>query len=124
MTTALDAFTVAVRKDMPSLVAELLDGLGPTVVQAMTGVRDRSVPSRWARPDGAVPRQVSQQQLRLGFRVWLMLRDAEGPQVAAAWMTGANPRLAEDTPITAIRELRSADVVGAAQAFIDGIAGA
>lgn len=122
MTTALDAFTVAVRKDLHELVAELLDGLGPTVVQALTGVRDRSVPSRWARPDGPAPRTVSQQQLRLAFRVWLMVRDAEGPQVAAAWMVGANPRLAEDTPITAIRQLRSADVVGAARAFIDDTA--
>lgn len=122
MTTALDAFTVAVRKDLHELVAELLDGLGPTVVQALTGVRDRSVPSRWARLDGPAPRIVSQQQLRLAFRVWLMVCDAEGPQVAAAWMVGANPRLAEDTPITAIRQLRSADVVGAAQAFIDDTA--
>lgn len=124
MTTSVDAFAAAMRKDLPDLVAELLDSLGPTVVQAMTGVRDRSVPTRWARPDGPTPRKLSQQQVRLGFRVWLMLRDAEGPQVAAAWMIGANPRLGEDTPITAIREMRSAHVVGAAQAFIDDTAAA
>jgi hypothetical protein len=34
-------------------------------------------------------------------------------------MTGANPRLSEDTPLTAIRELRAVDVVGAATAFIN-----
>lgn len=122
MTTTLDAFTASVRKDLRELAAELLDGLGPTVVQALTGVRDRSVPSRWARPDGPVPRKMAQQQLRLAFRVWLMVCESEGPQVAAAWMIGANPRLTEDTPVTAIRELRSADVVGAAQAFIDDAA--
>lgn len=32
---------------------------------------------------------------------------------------GGNPLLGEDTPITAIREMRAGDVVGAAEAFID-----
>ncbi len=47
------------------------------------------------------------------------MSDAESPRVAAPWMTGANPRLSEDTPLTAIRELRAVDVVGAATAFIN-----
>lgn len=87
---------------------------------ALTGVRDRGQPGRWARPDGAEPRHASSQQLRLGYRVWRMLEQTEGRDVALAWLVGANPRLDEQTPVTAIRELRSAEVVGAALAFIDG----
>ncbi|MEK8229301.1 hypothetical protein NKG05_30490, partial [Oerskovia sp. M15] len=53
-------------------------------------------------------------------RVWRMLEQTEGRDVALAWLVGANPRLDEQTPVTGIRELRSAEVVGAALAFIDG----
>lgn len=119
MTTFTKAHADAMRKELHELVAELVNQLGPTVVQAMTGTRDRSMPAAWARADGPTPRQRTHDQLRLGYRVWTMLRDAEGSNVAAAWMTGANPRLGEDTPLTAIREMRAADVVGAAGAFID-----
>lgn len=100
------------------MVAELVNQLGPTAVQAMTGTRDRSMPAAWARAGGSTPRKHTQDQLRLGYRVWTMLREEEGPNVAAAWMSGANPRLGEDTPITAIREMRAGDIVGAAEAFI------
>lgn len=107
----------AMRKNLSELVAELIDGLGPTLVQAMTGTKDRGMPARWARGD-VTPRSRTQEQLRLGYRVWSMLLAEEGPQVAGAWLSGANPRLDEMTPITAIRELRAAEVVGAAQAFV------
>lgn len=109
----------SMRKKLHELVGELIEGLGPTLVQAMTGTKDRSMPARWARADGPVPRQTAQDQLRLGYRVWSMMRETEGPRVAAAWLSGANPNLDEMTPITAIRELRAADVVGAAHAFIN-----
>ena len=72
-----------------------------------------------ARADGPAPRQTAQDQLRLGYRVWSMMRETEGPRVAAAWLSGANPHLEEMTPVTAIRELRAAAVVGAAEAFIN-----
>lgn len=120
MSTVTQAHAEAMRKDLHHLVAELVAELGPTVVQAMTGNRDRSAPASWARVDGPTPRPITQEQLRLGYRVWAMMRDAEGQRVAAAWMTGANPRLAEDSPLTAIREHRASDVVGAAEAFIAG----
>ncbi len=122
MDTTTQAHTEAMRADLSVLVKELLTELGPTAVQAMTGIKDRTAPSRWARPDGpTTPRDITQQQLRLGYRVWVMMRDAVGPRVAAPWMVGANPFLKENTPITAIRELRAGEVVGAAQAFSDGM---
>jgi hypothetical protein len=119
MDSATKAHADAMRRGLRELVAEMISELGPTSIQAMTGTRDRSMPAAWAR--GSRPRAATETQLRLGYRAWSMMRDAEGPRVAAAWMTGANPRLGEDTPLTAIREARSADVIGAAEAFIGGI---
>lgn len=107
-------------RDVHDLVRDLNDGLGTAVVQAITGVKDRGQPARWARPDGPEPAQASIDRLRLAGRVWRMLEQAEGRDVALAWMVGANHRLDEATPVTAIREMRTSEVVGAAQAFIDG----
>src|SRR3954454_16866887 len=100
MDTSTRAHADAMRKELHELVAELDAELGPTAVQAMTGTRDRSMPAAWARAGGPKPRTRTQDQLRLGYRVWTTLRDAEGPRVAAAWMTGANPRLGEEPPLT------------------------
>jgi hypothetical protein len=72
--------------------------------------------------DGPDPQQVAVERLRLGYRVWRILEQHEGRAVALAWLTGANPRLDEGTPITAIRELRAREVIGAVLAFIDGSA--
>ena len=116
----MTAHADAMRRDIHELVRELNGALGTVVVQAITGVKDRGQPARWARPDGATPRHSSTDQLRLAYRVWRMLEQNEGRDVALAWLVGANPRLGEQTPVTAIRELRTSDVVGAAQAFIDG----
>ena len=113
------AFGDATRLDIHDLVRLLNENVGSVVVQAMTGVKDRGQPARWARGD-AEPRLQSTNQLRLGYRVWRLLADAEGRDVALAWLVGSNPRLGEQTPVTAIRELRSAEVVGAALAFVDG----
>ena len=114
------AFADATRLDIHDLVRELNANVGTVVVQAMTGVKDRGQPARWARPDGARPRLRTVNQLRLGYRVWRLLEQAEGRDVALAWLVGANPRLGEQSPVTAIRELRSAQVMGAALAFVDG----
>lgn len=110
----------ATRLDIHDLVRELNANVGTAVVQAMTGVKDRGQPARWARPDGTEPRLNTVNQLRLGYRVWRLLEQAEGRDVALSWLVGANPRLDEQSPVTAIRELRTAEVTGAALAFVDG----
>ena len=107
-------------RDIRDLVRELNASVGTVVVQAITGVQDRGLPARWARPDGPEPGQASIDRLCLAGRVWRMLEEAEGRGVALAWLMGSNPRLGEATPITAIREMRTAEVVGAAEALIDG----
>lgn len=100
------------------LVRELNENVGTAVVQSMTGVKDRTLPTKWAKDDGPVPRADAQQRLRLGYRVWRTIELAEGRNVALAWLLGANPRLEETTPVTFVRELRTREVVGAAEAFI------
>lgn len=110
----------ATRRNIHDLVRILNEHVGTVVVQAMTGTKERGQPARWAKPDGPEPRLKTTNQLRLGYRVWRMLEQAEGPDVALAWLVGSNPRFDERTPVSAIRDLQSAEVVGAAQAFIDG----
>jgi hypothetical protein len=55
-------------------------------------------------------------------RAYTLLTDAYTPAVALAWFTGRNPQLADDAPLTAIREGRAADVLTAARAYLQGTA--
>ncbi|MEU2201649.1 hypothetical protein [Isoptericola sp. NPDC019482] len=114
-----DAFADSIRLDIHDLTRELIDNVGATVVAAMTGAGSRSLPYKWA--DKTEPRREAEDRLRLGYRVWRTVRDAEKPHVALAWLVGANPRLGEATPVTFIRELRTRDVVGAAVGFIEDV---
>lgn len=120
MSNVETAHADATRLDIHELVRILNESIGTTVVQAMTGTKDRGQPARWARPDGPEPRMITVDQLRLGYRVWHMVDQEEGQDVALAWLVGANPRLGEATPVSAVRDLKSAEVIGAAMAFIDG----
>lgn len=114
--TGVDAYTDSMRRDVADLCDELVKNLGATVVASITGMR-RTTPYRWASRT-ATPGAETETRLRLTYRVWRMLADAEGKSVALAWFVGSNPRLGEVTPVTAIREQRDADVIGAALAFI------
>lgn len=109
------------RMDIHDVARELVENLGPSVVQSLTGSKDRSAPAQWARPDGPEPRPETQNRLRLGYRVWRTIEQSEGRNVALAWLVGSNPRLGEATPITFIREQRVAEVLGAAEAFVNDV---
>lgn len=108
----------AMRTPASELVRELLDHLGPTVVAALAGVRDRKQPYKWAA-DGSQPRQESLARLQVGYRVWSMIAAADGANVARAWFIGANPRFDERPPYLVIREDQFGDVVAAAEEFVD-----
>lgn len=108
-------------QDIHEVARDLLEGTGAAVVQAMTAVKDRGAPAQWAKPDGPTPRIETEQRLRLAHRVWRTLTESEGPSVALAWLVGSNPRLGEATPVTYIRELKTADVLGAAEAFVNDV---
>lgn len=113
------AHAEAIRLDIHELVRILNRNLGLPTVQAMTGTKDRSQPAKWALPDGPQPRLTTSSQLRLGYRIWHLLAEEEGSEVALSWLISPNPKLKEATPISAVRELKSAEVVAAAMTFID-----
>jgi hypothetical protein len=107
--------------DIHDIARELLGGVGGAVMQAMSGVKDRAAPARWAQLDGPEPGAEAQARLRLGHHVWRTLEQSEGPSVALAWLVGSNPRLGHETPLIYIRELRAQEVLGAAEAFVNDI---
>lgn len=119
--TRNDVHLEATRMNIHDLVRELNEHAGATVVQAMAGVKNRTSPYNWAKPDGPEPRPEVEARLRLGYRVWRTLAMAEDKHVALAWLMGANPRLDEQLPLLYIQEQRSREVMGAAEAFVSDI---
>lgn len=107
------------RLDIHELVRRLNTHLGPTLVAALAGAKDRKLPHRWAKPDGVEPGPAFQKRLQLAHRAWLSIADAETEHVARAWFIGGNPFLDEDTPITAIREDRHREVIQAVRALLE-----
>lgn len=107
------------RMNIHDIVRELNNNLGTTVVQSMAGVKDRTSPTKWAKPDGPEPRSEVETRLRLGYRVWKTLEQAEGKNLALAWVMGANPRLNEELPLLFIQKNMARDVIGAAEAFVN-----
>lgn len=118
MTTA-GTHAATARLDIHEVVRQLNTHLGPTLVAALAGARDRKLPIRWAKSDGPTPGPDYQRRLQLAHRLWTTVAGAESDHVARSWFIGGNPLLDEDTPITAIREDRSKRVVAAATAFIE-----
>lgn len=112
------------RMDIHDIVRELNAALGPTLVAALSGSKDRKLPIRWAKADGPEPRPEAARRLTFAHRQWTRLAAADGERVARQWFIGGNPHLSENTPITAIREDRRGDVANAVEAFIAGPADA
>lgn len=108
------------RMDIHDIVRELNAALGPTLVAALSGSKDRKLPIRWAKVDGPEPRTEASRRLTFAHRQWTLLAAADGEHVARQWFIGGNPHLGEQTPVTAIREDRHVDVAAAAEAFIAG----
>ncbi|MGL3807313.1 hypothetical protein ACSYDW_14565 [Paeniglutamicibacter sp. R2-26] len=107
------------RMNIHDIVRQLNENLGTTIVQTMAGVKNRTSPSQWAKPDGPEPRPEVETRLRLGYRVWTTLEQTEGRSLALAWLMGANPRLNEELPILCVQRNLARDVIGAAEAFVD-----
>lgn len=117
--TRNDIYNDATRMDIHDLVRELNENLGTTVVQTMAGVKDRTSPHKWAKPDGPAPRPEAEGRLRLGYRVWKTMERGDGRNVALAWLMGANPYLDEELPILYIQQHRGREVISAAEAYVN-----
>jgi len=122
-----DTYTAVVVRDsmnIHDIVRELNAALGPTLVAGIAGSKDRKLPSRWGKADGPEPRSEASKRLTFAHQKWLLLATVEGDDIARQWFIGGNPRLREDTPITAIREGRYGEVTDAVESFIAGTANA
>ncbi|MCY1692805.1 hypothetical protein [Curtobacterium sp. SL109] len=108
------------RLNIHELVRDLNRVLGPTLVAAATGSKDRKLPIKWAKDDGPRPGADFERRLRLMARTWSVVAEHEGAHVARAWFIGANPFLGERTPLSAVREDDAAQLGRAVQSFIDG----
>ncbi len=108
------------RLGIHDIVRELNGALGPTLVATLVGTNDLRLPVRWAKADGPEPRADASRRLTFAHRQWSVLAAAEGKHVARQWFIGSNPLLAEDTPLTAIREDRHTAVASAVKSFVDG----
>lgn len=118
--TTVSAHDATARMGVREVVRQLNAYIGPTLVAATAGVKDRGLPTKWARDDGPRPRPTAETRLLKAHALFSTISHSEGNDVARAWMIGSNPMLDDDTPITAIREDRFKAVMGAATAFLDG----
>jgi hypothetical protein len=119
-----DIFLETTRLDVHEMVRQLNSHLGPTLVATLANVNDRKLPGKWAQPGGVEPRPESLRRLQAAHRCWTTVSMRESDHVARAWFIGANPRLEEVPPVVALREGRVAEVLNAAQSFVEGCGGA
>lgn len=113
-------FSRTTRMDIHDVVRELNAALGPTLVAALAGSKDRKHPIRWAKPGGPTPGDSFARRLLFAHRKWTELAAADGATVARQWFIGGNPALGEQTPLTAIREDRHEEVAAAVDSFLEG----
>jgi len=106
-------------EDVRAVATHLVARLGPTLIAALSGSSNRRISYDWAQGKGLGPGDPAVPRLLLAQRVWDVVSDAEGDNVARLWFIGANPWLGDVTPIGAIRELRVDEVMNAARAMAE-----
>jgi hypothetical protein len=87
---AMDGTQVSIHE----VVRRLNAALGPTLVAALAGTTDRTLPLEWVRRDGPEPAPDAQSRLRQALATWQTVAQVEGEHVARLWFIGANPRSA------------------------------
>jgi hypothetical protein len=107
------------RLGIREIVRQLNSALGATLVAALAGSKDPKISYKWARTDGPEPKPEAQARLQLAHRAWTAVSSVEGEHVARLWFIGANPWLGEVSPIEAVRDLRSKEVMDAAVAMTE-----
>lgn len=109
--------------EFTTLVGHAVDLLGGQLVAIISGVSDMRRVKDWLTGKRE-PRDVSSEQgLRVGYQVALILTDSgRSKKVAQAWFQGANPFLNYKAPAMVLREGPPAQaapgVIQAARAFI------
>ncbi|MCC2308211.1 hypothetical protein [Cellulomonas chengniuliangii] len=101
-------------------VRELVAGLGATYVAAVAGAASKDHVAAWAAPDGPAPAPDAARRLRLAHRVWRQVADSRGDAATRAWFLAANPALAGDSPLVAIKRDRAQAIDAAVDAARSG----
>lgn len=93
--------------------------IGPTLIAASIGLRDRSVISLASENLDEVLSVEHKLRLDALLDVWATVSKSEGDDIARAWFIGANPWLGGESVVTAIREGRFDQVIVAAHAMVE-----
>jgi hypothetical protein len=108
----------ATEASIADLVKTLQEVLGRKLVAAIADVDVKTV-DRWA--DGkSHPRPESEARLRTAYQVYQMLLRGDSEHTARAWFLGLNPQLDDISPIEALSEGRTREVLVAAKSFTLG----
>lgn len=104
--------------DPRALAAAMVDAVGAKLTAAACGVPRAVTVAAWA--DGAAPPAVTELvRLRGLYLVWQLVAEAEGADVAKAWLISTNILLGGDAPIAALREGSVDEVIAAARAHVE-----
>jgi hypothetical protein len=119
----LEAHQHAMRVPFSDVAGELRELLGARLAAYLGGVSETRAVRQWAEGERA-PGEQTQQRLRVGLQVALMLNQSDGPEVTQAWFQGLNPQLEDRSPARLLRDgdLQEAGpaVIAAARAFLVG----
>jgi hypothetical protein len=111
------------RAPFSDVAGELRGLLGARLAAYLGGVSETRAVRQWAEGERA-PGEQTQQRLRVGLQVALMLNQADGPEVTQSWFQGLNPDLEDRSPARLLRDgdLHEAGptVIAAARAFLAG----
>jgi hypothetical protein len=107
-----------VTQDVPEIQAvirSLTDWLGPRLMGEMCGMVGSVPLKKWlVKP----PNVEEEGKLRTGYAAFRLIRNAEGVDIARAWMVGMNPHLDDRNPLTEIGLGHGRDVMMAARAYL------
>lgn len=107
----------AISSDIASVVRELVDVLGATLVAAIGGVSETRAVKQWMADREPQRPHV----LRFTLQLCWMIAERGGSDVVRAWFQGSNPHLNDGVPLLLLRERPLSDVQGpliaAARAF-------
>lgn len=108
------------RANIHDIVRTLIDAIGAEAVGHIAGTTDTTAPHRWAHPEGSALDILTEERLRLGYRVWLTLQSLEDPHAAVAWLMSPNRALDEERPMDFIARLHAQQVVNTAESLVTG----
>lgn len=119
----LEAHSAAMRHELPVVVKELRELLGPRLVAYIAGVRETRTVREWT--EGApVKRPDIEPRLRTALHIAGFIAEHDAPSIVQSWFQGLNPQLDDRSPAKLLREEDidevGPEVLAAARAFVVG----